>query len=504
MYFKDRYKSTDIHIYEQANETIRLLQADKKYPLSKFYSNEGKVKTIINCSYFTNDYVLGRNQGDLKNDTHDQEGFYDLVFLKDGTYKLGNFKSWDYTDVLAGFSVATVLIKDGVNSERCSSAICNNTKISSRNPQTCVAVLKGNKVIFIVSEGRNSNDVGLTGYDVRNYVRDNYPDVELLVQLDGGGSSEMIVDGVIKNYLSDGKERSMFNGLALLKKEEEPKEEPKGDDNMATKVLDVSSYQSNIDYAKVKASGIGGVILCCGRTYWGEIRVAGDDTFEKHYQGFKAVGMPVGVYYYSAANTVTKAKEEADFVLNVLKGKQLELPVYFDVENNERQKPLSKQALTDVTKAFCEVIEKAGYYVGIYASSSWLKDELDMNQLNNYDVWVAHYGVSKPSYNGNYGMWQYTSSGTVDGINGNVDLSYCYKDYPTIIKNAKLNGYKEEEVAESETDKLKEEIADLKAKLTSSNSQLVEANKIVSDKETEIVKLEKKLKEINDISKDYA
>lgn len=223
MYFKDRYKSTDIHIYEQTNETIRLLQADKKYQLSKFYSNEGKVKAIINCSYFSTEYVLGRNQGDLKNDTHDQEGFYDLVFLKDGTYRLGNFKSWDYTDVLAGFSVATVLIKDGVNSERCSSAICNNTKISSRNPQTCVAVLKGNKVIFIVSEGRNSNDVGLTGYDVRNFVRENYPDVELLVQLDGGGSSEMIVDGEIKNYLSDGKERPMFNGLAFIKKKQEDK-----------------------------------------------------------------------------------------------------------------------------------------------------------------------------------------------------------------------------------------------------------------------------------------
>lgn len=449
MYFKDRYKSTDIHIYEQTNETIRLLQADKKYPLSTFYSDEGKVKAIINCSYFSTGYVLGRNQGDLRNDTHDQEGFYDLVFLKDGSYRLGNFKSWDYCDaskVLGGFSVATVLIKDGVNSESYSSAICNSTKLSTRNPQTCVVVLKNNKVIFIVSEGRNSNDVGLTGYDIRNYVRGRYPEVQLLVQLDGGGSSEMIVDGVIKNYLSDGKERSMFNGLALLDKPNEiPKEEPKGEDNMAIKVLDVSSYQSNIDYAKVKASGIGGVILRCGRTYWGEIRVAGDDTFEKHYKGFKAVGMPVGVYYYSAANTTAKAREEANFVLNVLKGKQLELPVYFDVENNERQKPLSKQELTDVTKAFCEVIEKAGYYIGIYASSSWLKDELDMNQLNNYDVWVAHYGVSKPSYTGSYGMWQYTSSGSVAGISGDVDLSYCYKDYPTIIKNAKLNGYNVEQ-----------------------------------------------------------
>lgn len=212
------------------------------------------------------------------------------------------------------------------------------------------------------------------------------------------------------------------------------------------KVLDVSSFQPNIDYSKAKSSGVNGVILRCGRTYWGKLKVAGDDCFEKHYKGFKAVGMPIGVYYYSCANNIAKAKEEANYVLSVLKGKKLEMPVYFDVENKERQQPLGKQALTDIAKAFLDTIESKGYYVGIYASSSWLNDELDMNQLKKYDVWVAHYGVKKPSYNGNYGMWQYTSSGTVKGINGKVDLSHCYKDYPTIIKKAKLNGYNNSEV----------------------------------------------------------
>ena len=218
MYY--RYKETDINVIEQTDETVRLLQSDKKYPLSKFYIGGAKVKAIINCSYFTNDYVLGRNQGDLFNNTHDQDGFYDLVFTKDGKYHLGSFKSWDYTEnVLAGFSVATVLIKDGQDIELISNAICDHSKIDNRDPQTAVAVTKQNEAIFIVADGRSTRNKGLTGYELRDFVK-SLDDIELLCQLDGGGSSEMIVDGKIVNNPSDGTERKMFNALALIKPRE--------------------------------------------------------------------------------------------------------------------------------------------------------------------------------------------------------------------------------------------------------------------------------------------
>lgn len=217
MYQKLRYLNTDIHIYSQEDETIRLLQVDKKYTLSKIVSEEGTVKAKINCSYFTNDYVLGRNQGDLYNNTHDQEGFYDLVFTNDGKYHLGQFKSWDYqSNVLAGFSVATVLIENGVDVSKVSTAIESNSKITSRSPQTAVLVLKNGKVVFIVADGRTTHNKGLTGLELRSFVREQFPDVELLCQLDGGGSSEMIVNGEIVNKPSDGIERKMFNGLALI------------------------------------------------------------------------------------------------------------------------------------------------------------------------------------------------------------------------------------------------------------------------------------------------
>lgn len=241
------------------------------------------------------------------------------------------------------------------------------------------------------------------------------------------------------------------------------------------KVLDISKWQPNVDYQKVKDSGIDGVILRCGVTTYGDMKCNIDSCFEKHYKGFKAVGMPLGVYYYSCANTVAKAKEEAQATLTYIKGKQLEYPIYYDTENEQRQRSLSKQALTDIAKAFCETIENAGYYVGIYASKSWLLDELDMAQLKDYDVWVAQY-ASKCTYTGAYGMWQYTNTGKVNGISGNVDLSYCYKDYPTIIKKVGLNGFNsaQNSTESDECERHEQTIAELEKSLETAKKALNE------------------------------
>lgn len=219
MYQKFRYADTDIHIYEGKATDIRLLQHEKLNPLSYLRYGNDKPKAVINCSYFSNQFVLGRNQGDLRNDTHDQQGFYDLVFLTDGTYRIGSFKSWDYSDkskVNAGFSVATILILDSMSVNQYSNAICQASKLSLRNPQTAIGVLANGNVLLIVADGRTAQNVGLTGYELRTFIKNNYPTVELLCQLDGGGSTEMIVDGKIVNIPSDGKERNMFNGLAFI------------------------------------------------------------------------------------------------------------------------------------------------------------------------------------------------------------------------------------------------------------------------------------------------
>lgn len=209
---------------------------------------------------------------------------------------------------------------------------------------------------------------------------------------------------------------------------------------MSIKILDVSKHQPNINYKEI-SKAIDGVILRCGLTYWGRQNMGIDSYFEKHYAGFKAVGCPVGAYYYSCADSIQMAKKEAELCLSILQDKQFELPIYYDVENNERQGNLSKQMLTDIVDTFCTTIEKQGYFVGYYSSTDWLQRKLDTNYLSKkYTLWKADY---RSNYDKkiNCDMHQYTSNGNIIGINGRVDLSNCYVDFPTIIKKNGLNGF---------------------------------------------------------------
>ncbi len=209
------------------------------------------------------------------------------------------------------------------------------------------------------------------------------------------------------------------------------------------KMIDVSAYQPNIDYAKVKAAGIGGAILRCGFTGWGSSHSLNtDDCFDKHYAGFKAAGVPVGAYYYSTADTVEFAEKEAEYVQSLLKGKQFELPIYFDVENNERQAALSMALLTNITDAFCWAMEDAGYFVGVYANTSWFTSKLDHAALaERYTLWLADYRGNSANKTLKRDIWQYSSKGKVDGIGGNVDVNECYRDFASEIKAVGLNGY---------------------------------------------------------------
>lgn len=213
---------------------------------------------------------------------------------------------------------------------------------------------------------------------------------------------------------------------------------------MAKIVIDVSSYQNPaaFNFVEIKKH-ISGAILRVGCTYWGTGNSYGkDEHFESFYKACKQHGIPVGAYWYSCADTTAEAIAEADKCFEWgLRGKQFELPVYFDTEDEHHQRKAAKGQLTRVAEAFLERLESRGYYVGIYASASWLNTKLDMDTLKDYDVWVAHYGVSKPAYSRPYGLWQYSSTARIAGYSGDLDASYMYKDYPAIIKAAGLNGW---------------------------------------------------------------
>lgn len=208
------------------------------------------------------------------------------------------------------------------------------------------------------------------------------------------------------------------------------------------KGLDISSYQGGINFDAIKSAGVEFLILRAGFTGWGTgVSYNKDNCFENFYYQAKQHDINVGAYWYSCANTKEKGIAEARYLYeNCLKGKQFEYPIYIDVEDTHHQVN-NKRGVTDAIIGFCEYLENLGYYVGIYASDiSGFQDKMYLNELNAYDKWVARYG-SEPKYVKQYGMWQSTSSGRINGYNGNLDCDIAYKDYSSIIKNMGLNGF---------------------------------------------------------------
>lgn len=206
-------------------------------------------------------------------------------------------------------------------------------------------------------------------------------------------------------------------------------------------ILDVSRYQGTINWDAVKASGqIDGVMLKTVSTNKAFGGVYIDPTFERNYAECKRVGLPVGAYYYTYAQTPEQVAAELDKLREALAGKTLQMPVAIDVEDNKLT-PLSAAALSQLVASAADAIEGWGLYAMVYTYTSYANTELDMAALRAYDLWIADYRGKRPTRK--HGMWQYTSKGSVPGISGNVDLSYAYKDYPSIIQRAGLTQLRE-------------------------------------------------------------
>lgn len=206
------------------------------------------------------------------------------------------------------------------------------------------------------------------------------------------------------------------------------------------KGIDVSKWQGNIDWNKVKADGIEFAILRAG--YGREVSQK-DVRFDEYYNAAKAVGMPVGAYWYSYALSTDEAVLEAKACIKVLAGRKFEYPIYFDIEDDS-QKNFGRFKISQMIKAFCDTLEAAGYFAGFYSFASFLNSNVSKDIPERYACWVAHTGVTKPSYYEPYGMWQFSHKGKVSGIAGDVDLNYAYQNYPEIIRRAGLNNYQAE------------------------------------------------------------
>lgn len=207
------------------------------------------------------------------------------------------------------------------------------------------------------------------------------------------------------------------------------------------KGIDIYHGEGDIDFRKVKADGIEFVIVKMG----GSEKASGRWTDPRFYENIlkaKDAGLHVGAYFYAGewSCNYQEGKRDAEYAIKVLQGVKLDFPVFYDFEEPSAA---GWKGNTEACKGFCETMEAAGYYVGIYASDiSGFKERLDMEQLYPYDFWVARYGKF-PQYvpESRVCIWQQTSDGTVDGVDGRVDIDECYIDYPSIIIPKHFNNY---------------------------------------------------------------
>ncbi|MBP1736826.1 MAG: lysozyme [Oscillospiraceae bacterium] len=194
--------------------------------------------------------------------------------------------------------------------------------------------------------------------------------------------------------------------------------------------IDVSSYQGVIDWEKVKAAGVDFAIIRVGGRYYGSGGIYADKNFTTNIQGALNAGIDVGVYFFSQAINATEAAEEASYVLTQIEGYDITYPVVFDWETSSdyRTYQLDTDTLTQCAVTFCNAIADAGYTPVVYFYPYIGYLYYDLSEIDDYDFWLAEYSTT-PTFYYDFEMWQYTSSGTVDGISGNVDLNICFKKY---------------------------------------------------------------------------
>ena len=194
--------------------------------------------------------------------------------------------------------------------------------------------------------------------------------------------------------------------------------------------IDISRYQDTVNWQQVKDSGIEFVITRVGSRGYTEGNITKDGLFDSHARGAAAVGLEVGAYFFSQAISVAEAIEEANFVLNCLKGHTITGPVIFDWEliggTSARTYSVDKKTLTDCAIAFCETIRAAGYTPMVYVGNTVGYLRLDLSRLTAYDLWYAQYETDYPGFFYDFLIWQYTSKGSVPGIAGNVDMDIWF------------------------------------------------------------------------------
>lgn len=197
--------------------------------------------------------------------------------------------------------------------------------------------------------------------------------------------------------------------------------------------IDISTFQKNVDFQKVKEAGFEFVMIRLG--YRGSVQglLFEDEWAQRHYQGAKAAGLKVGGYFFSQSISEEEAIEEANYAMQIVKGWELEMPIVYDWEfmsQEYRNAHVDARMLTDYTLAFCRTIEAAGYEAMVYFNPDQSQKKMYLQELTDYRFWLAMY-TDEMDYPYKVDMWQYTCTGSVPGIEGNVDIN-LYFPYPRV------------------------------------------------------------------------
>ena len=194
--------------------------------------------------------------------------------------------------------------------------------------------------------------------------------------------------------------------------------------------VDISEFQQGINFNKMKNDGIKAVIIRAG---YGRESSQKDSMFESHYKNAKSENMMIGVYWYSYADSVGDAEKEAKACLECINNKSLDMPIYYDLEDNSQTK-LGKAKLTEIAERFCETIKKSGYRAGVYANLNWFNNYLDYDKLKKkYSIWLAQYNsVNELSCD----IWQNSSTGRVSGYGKNIDTNIIFNE--NVFENVKV------------------------------------------------------------------
>jgi GH25 family lysozyme M1 (1,4-beta-N-acetylmuramidase) len=187
--------------------------------------------------------------------------------------------------------------------------------------------------------------------------------------------------------------------------------------------IDISEHNENVDWAKVAKKVDFAILRIC---WVGNNSNQMDIMFEKNYKEAKEAGIKLGAYVYMYSKSTNAAEKGAEWLLQQIKGKSFDLPIYCDMEDPSLQ-GYSAEALTAITNAFNKKVKSVGYDVGVYANLSWFNNKLNKS-VRSYHTWIAHYTSGTNKYKGEYEMWQNSSTGKVDGVKGNVDTNYLYED----------------------------------------------------------------------------